>query len=70
VESHIEKGNEVSSVEIEEDPGTWYTWTGYLEPRQDEWKKIYGEQKGDRSRICGRSLMMNTRVGEKLARSL
>jgi hypothetical protein len=46
VESHIEKGNEVSSVEIEEDPGTWYTWTGYLEPRQDEWKKIYSEQKG------------------------
>jgi hypothetical protein len=46
VESHIEKGEEISSVEVEEDPGTWYTWTGYLEPQQEEWKKIYGEQKG------------------------
>jgi len=46
VQSHVEKDKEVSSVEIEEDPGTWYTWTGYLEPRQEEWKKLYGEQKG------------------------
>jgi len=47
VQSHIEKGEEVvSSVEVEEDPGTWYRWTGYLEPRQEEWKKIYGERKG------------------------
>jgi hypothetical protein len=39
-------GSETTSVEIEEDPGTLYTWTGYLEPRQGEWKKEYGEQKG------------------------
>jgi hypothetical protein len=37
---------DVSSVEVEEDPGTWYTWTGYLEPRQEEWKTLYGERKG------------------------
>jgi len=46
VASHFEKGFEVSIVEVEEDPGTWYTWTGYLEPQQEKWKKIYGEQKG------------------------
>jgi hypothetical protein len=46
VQSHFEKSNEVSSVEVEEDPGTWYTWTGYLETRQEEWKKVFGEQKG------------------------
>jgi hypothetical protein len=45
VESHFEKDEEVSSVEIEEDPGTWYTWTGYLEQNQEKWKKEYGEQK-------------------------
>jgi hypothetical protein len=46
VQSHVEDGEEVvSSVEIEEDPGTWYTWTGYLEPNQEKWKKEYGEQK-------------------------
>ena len=46
VRSHFEKGEEaVFSVEVDEDSGTWYTWTGYLEPRQEEWKKIYGEQK-------------------------
>jgi hypothetical protein len=46
VRSQIVNGEEVvSSVEVEEDPGTWYTWPGYLEPRQEEWKKIYGEQK-------------------------
>lgn len=46
VDSHFEKGNEVLSVEVEEDAGTWYRWTGYLEPRQEEWKKEYGERKG------------------------
>jgi hypothetical protein len=45
VQSHIVDGHDFSSVEIEEDPGTWYTWTGYLEPNQEEWKKKYGEQK-------------------------
>jgi hypothetical protein len=38
-------GEESTSVEIEEDPGTWYRWTGYLEARQEEWKNLYGEQK-------------------------
>jgi hypothetical protein len=38
-------GREISSVEVEEDPGTWSRWEGYLEPRQEEWKKEYGEQK-------------------------
>jgi hypothetical protein len=45
VDSQGKEGEESSSVEVEEDPGTWYRWTGYLEPRQEEWKKIYGEQK-------------------------
>jgi len=39
-------GEESITVEVEEDPGTWYTWTGYLEPRQEEWKKNYGERTG------------------------
>jgi hypothetical protein len=33
-------------VEIEEDPGTWYRWEGYLEAKQEQWRKEYGEQKG------------------------
>jgi hypothetical protein len=41
-----QSGREITSVEIVEDPGTWYTWEGYLEPKQEEWKKEYGEQKG------------------------
>jgi hypothetical protein len=39
-------GEEIADVEIEEDPGTWYRWEGYLEPRQDQWKKEYGDRKG------------------------
>jgi len=47
VQSHFENGEEVvSSVEVGEDPGTWYTWSGTLERRQEELKKRYGEQKG------------------------
>jgi hypothetical protein len=46
VRSHIENGEEVVlSVEVEEDAGTWYTWPGYLELRQEEWKRRYGDQK-------------------------
>jgi hypothetical protein len=41
-----EQGGKVKSVEVEEDPGSWYTWESYLEPRQEEWKKLYGERKG------------------------
>lgn len=37
---------EITSVEVEEDPGTWYTWEGYLEPRQEEWRRRYGDRKG------------------------
>jgi len=47
VQTHTENGEEVvSSVEVEEDPGTWYTWPGYLEARQAELKERYGDQKG------------------------
>jgi hypothetical protein len=46
VQSHVENSEEVvSSVEIEEDPGTWYTWAGVLESRQEALKERYGEQK-------------------------
>jgi hypothetical protein len=46
VQLNVKNGEEVvSSVEIEEDPGTWYTWPGYLESHQEEWKNMYGEQK-------------------------
>jgi hypothetical protein len=38
-------GGESTNVEIEEDPGTWYSWDRYLGPRQEEWKARYGEQK-------------------------
>lgn len=39
-------GHEITQVEVEEDPNTWYRWEGYLEPKQDDWKKEYGEQRG------------------------
>jgi hypothetical protein len=39
-------GKEITEVEVEEDPNTWSRWEGYLEPRQEEWKKEYGEQRG------------------------
>jgi hypothetical protein len=47
VDTHVQSnGEESSSVEIVEDPGTWYRWEGYLEVHQEEWKKEYGERKG------------------------
>ena len=39
-------GGEITLVEVEEDPGTWSRWEGYLEPKQEEWKRKYGGQKG------------------------
>lgn len=39
-------GQEVTEVEVEEDPNTWSNWEGYLEPKQEEWKKNFGEQRG------------------------
>jgi len=70
VESHIEKGNEVSSVEIEEDPGTCTPGLAIWNRGRTNGRRFTASRRADRSRICGRSLMMNTRVGEKLARSL
>jgi hypothetical protein len=42
----IQNGEEVTDVEVEEDPNSWSRWEGYLEPNQEKWKKEYGEQKG------------------------
>jgi hypothetical protein len=39
-------GEESTGVEIEEDPGTWHRWEGYLEVHQEEWKKEYRERRG------------------------
>jgi len=39
-------GAEITEVEVEEDPNTWSRWEGYLESKQGEWKKEYGEQRG------------------------
>src|SRR5580693_1599298 len=44
--THMERGEKITDVEVEEDPGTWIRWEGYLEPKQEEWKKEYGEQRG------------------------
>jgi hypothetical protein len=46
VETHVSAGGEKKTrVEIDEDPGTLYTWDGYLETAQEEWKRQYGEQR-------------------------
>jgi hypothetical protein len=39
-------GEEITEVEVEEDPNAWSRWEGYLEPKQEEWRRRYGEQKG------------------------
>jgi hypothetical protein len=49
VQSHTEHGEESVSVEVKEDPGTWYRWSGYLEPNQEKWREEYGERIGHRS---------------------
>jgi hypothetical protein len=37
---------EVTYVEVEEDLGRWVLWETYLEPKQEEWKKAFGERRG------------------------
>ena len=39
-------GEVITQVEVEEDPNTWSRWEGYLEPKQEESSKEYGEQRG------------------------
>jgi hypothetical protein len=39
-------GKEITEVEVEEDPGSWSRWEGYLDSKQEEWKKKYGDQRG------------------------
>jgi hypothetical protein len=45
-ETRQQAHQEVTFVEVEEDPGRWILWETYLEPKQDELKKAFGEEAG------------------------